>query len=163
MSRLADAVGVSRQTVYNEIGSKPNLAEAMVLAELGRFLAVVDTAFDAHPDDLVAAVRAAVRGVLELARRNSLLHAVVSATHGAGTDLLPPLTTHADALYATARRSIATQLELFDAPLDDRQRGVLIDVIVRVVLSHVMHPSADADHTADDMAWLVGRVIRPQG
>ena len=41
MSRLAQAVGVSRQTVYNEIGSKPQLAEAMILRELDRFLEVV--------------------------------------------------------------------------------------------------------------------------
>ena len=34
MGRLADAVGVSRQTVYNEIGTKPGLAEAMILREL---------------------------------------------------------------------------------------------------------------------------------
>ena len=41
MARLADVVGVSRQTVYNEIGSKPRLAEAMILRELERFLAPV--------------------------------------------------------------------------------------------------------------------------
>ena len=41
MARLADQVGVSRQTVYNEIGSKPRLAEAMILGELDRFLLVV--------------------------------------------------------------------------------------------------------------------------
>jgi AcrR family transcriptional regulator len=32
MARLAERVGVSRQTVYNEIGSKPALAEAMIRA-----------------------------------------------------------------------------------------------------------------------------------
>ena len=35
MGALADAVGVSRQTVYNEIGTKPRLAEAMILARAG--------------------------------------------------------------------------------------------------------------------------------
>ena len=103
MARLADAVGVSRQTVYNEIGSKPALAEAMVLDELGRFLAVVEAAFDPHPDDLAAAIHDAALGVLELAQDNTLLHAIVSATHGAGTDLLPLLTTHSDSLLTTAR------------------------------------------------------------
>ena len=98
MARLAERVGVSRQTVYNEVGSKPALAEAMILAELERFLSVVGAAFDAHPDDMVAAIRAAVRSVLELAEGNPLLHAVVSATHGADTELLPLLTTHADSL-----------------------------------------------------------------
>ena len=49
MGALADRVGVSRQTVYNEVGTKPGLAEAMILHELDRFLGVVTAAFDAHP------------------------------------------------------------------------------------------------------------------
>jgi AcrR family transcriptional regulator len=54
MAAIADRVGVSRQTVYNEVGTKPGLAEAMILHELDRFLGVVNLAFDAHPRDLVA-------------------------------------------------------------------------------------------------------------
>ena len=61
MARLAAEVGVSRQTVYNEIGTKPALAEAMILAELDRFLSVVTAAFDRHPTDLVAAIEEAAR------------------------------------------------------------------------------------------------------
>ncbi|HRI97380.1 MAG TPA: TetR/AcrR family transcriptional regulator, partial [Nocardioides sp.] len=65
MARLAEVVGVSRQTVYNEVGSKPALAEAMILRELDRFLGLVTVAFDAHPTELVEAIRAASRAVLE--------------------------------------------------------------------------------------------------
>ncbi|MDN4175931.1 TetR/AcrR family transcriptional regulator, partial [Nocardioides sp. SOB77] len=64
MVRLADEVGVSRQTVYNEMGTKAGLAEAMVARELDRFLGVVTVSFDAHPDDLVAGIREATRAVL---------------------------------------------------------------------------------------------------
>ena len=53
MAKLADLIGVSRQTVYNEIGGKPQLAEAMVLRELELFLDLVDSAFQDNPDDLV--------------------------------------------------------------------------------------------------------------
>ena len=49
MARLADEVGVSRQTVYNEIGTKSDLAEAVVLRELDRFLAGVVRSFDENP------------------------------------------------------------------------------------------------------------------
>ena len=103
MARLADEVGVSRQTVYNEIGSKPRLAEAMILRELERFLGLVTVAFDAHPTDLVDAIRGASRSVLEESQDNLLLKAIVSATHGADTELLPLLTTHAGALLSTAK------------------------------------------------------------
>ena len=73
MARLADAVGVSRQTVYNEIGTKPRLAEAMILRELDRFLELVTAAFDAHPTDLVAAIREASCSVLEASQDNPCL------------------------------------------------------------------------------------------
>jgi AcrR family transcriptional regulator len=159
MSRLADAVGVSRQTVYNEIGTKPALAEAMILGELARFLENVDRAFVAHPDDLIAAIRAAVVGVLEFAEGNPLLHAIVSATHGADTELLPLLTTHAAALMETARLVIADHLEGYDVDLDDAQRNVVIDAIVRIVLSHVMQPTGSAGKTADGIAWIASRVL----
>ena len=54
MGGLAEQVGVSRQTVYNEVGSKPALAEAVVAHELEGFLSLVGMAFDVHHDDPVA-------------------------------------------------------------------------------------------------------------
>ncbi len=159
MSRLADHVGVSRQTVYNEVGGKPALAEAMILAELDRFLGVVGAAFDGHPDDLPAAIRAASRGVLELAENNRLLHAVVSATHGADTELLPLLTTHAESLLAVARIVVAEKVAPYDVGLDAAQLEAAIDMVVRVVLSHVMQPSGTPAETSANIAWIAERVL----
>ena len=159
MGRIAEAVGVSRQTVYNEIGSKQALAEAMVLTELTGFLAVVDTAFDRHPDDAVASIREATRGVLELARDNTLLRAIVSTTHGGESDLLPLLTTRAESLLTAAQGVIANRLQAYDLPLTRRELSAGIDVVVRVVLSHVMQPSSTPKRTADDIAWISGRVL----
>jgi AcrR family transcriptional regulator len=160
MAKLADRVGVSRQTVYNEIGTKPALAEAMILAELDRFLGVVTDAFDRHPDDLVAAIRAACHGVLEVAQDNRLLHAVVSATHGADTELLPLLTTHAESLLAAAKLVVRERVAPYDVALDGAHLDAAIDMVVRVVLSHVMQPTAAPAETADDLAWIAARVLR---
>ncbi|MCW2815257.1 MAG: slmA 1 [Nocardioides sp.] len=160
MAKLADVVGVSRQTVYNEIGTKPGLAEAMILAELERFLAVVELSFDAHPDDLVEAIRGAARTVLEHAEDNHLLHAVVSATHGADTELLPLLTTHAQSLLATAKAVLAERVRPYAVVLDEDRLDAAIDMVVRLVLSHVMQPSGSPAETADDIAWISARVLR---
>jgi len=160
MGKLADRVGVSRQTVYNEIGTKPALAEAMILSELDRFLQVVTSAFDAHPADLVEAIRAASEGVLELARGNQLLHAVVSATHGADTELLPLLTTHAQSLLAAAKLVVGERVAPYDIGLDAEHLDAAIDMVVRVVLSHVMQPSASPADTSADIAWIAARVLR---
>jgi AcrR family transcriptional regulator len=161
MGKLADRVGVSRQTVYNEVGSKPQLAEEMVLAELAKFLAEVDAAFDAHPRDLVEAIRAASRGVLELAGSNALLQAVVSASYGAETELLPLLTTRNDALVLVATETVRQRVSAYPLDIDARHLDAAIDMVVRLVLSHVVHPLGDPAATADDIAWISGRTLRP--
>ncbi len=160
MGSIAERVGVSRQTVYNEVGTKPGLAEAMILHELDRFLGMVTAAFDEHPADLVDAIRAASRGVLELAQDNLLLHAVVSATHGADTELLPLLTTHAESLLAAAKLVVRDRVAPYDVRLDETHLDAAIDMVVRVVLSHVMQPSGPPARTAEDIAWIAARVLR---
>ena len=162
MARLADVVGVSRQTVYNEIGSKPRLAEAMILHELERFLGLVTVAFDAHPTDLVAAIRDASCSVLEASQDNLLLHAIVSATHGADTELLPLLTTHAGALLSMSKAVVVDRVAPYDVDLTEAELDAAIDMVVRVVLSHVMQPSAPPQQTADDLAWISARVLTPR-
>jgi AcrR family transcriptional regulator len=159
MARLAEVVGVSRQTVYNEVGTKPRLAEAMILSELDRFLGVVTEAFDAHPDDLVGAIRASAESVLTHAQGNDLLHAVVSATHGADTELLPLLTTHAESLLVAAKAVIAERIVPYDVPIAGEHLDAAIDMVVRVVLSHVMQPSAPPAETAESIAWIAARVL----
>ncbi|MDR6174070.1 AcrR family transcriptional regulator [Nocardioides zeae] len=159
MARLAAEVGVSRQTVYNEVGGKPDLAEAMVLNELARFLAEVDRAFDAHPADILDALRTACRGILEVAQDNELLHAIVSATHGAETELLPLLTTHADSLLATASTVLLDRITTYDIDLPPAQLAASVDVIVRTVLSHVMQPGGPPEETAETLVWIAGRVL----
>lgn len=159
MGKLASRVGVSRQTVYNELGSKPALAEAMVMHELGLFMLSVEEGFDTEPTDLVAAIRAAVRRVLELARTNALLQAIVTASYGAETELLPFLTTRSDVLVDTAKAVILARLGAYPVDLTGRRLDAVIDLIVRVVLSHVMHPGGPPEVIADDLAWAAAQVL----
>lgn len=162
MSQLAGLTGVSRQTVYNEIGTKPDLADAMVQSELARFLAAMTGAFDAHPGDVVAALRAAVERVLELAQDNPLIQAVASATHGADTELLPLLTTRSAELLATAGAAVDGLLRPRRPRLPERQRADVVDVVVRTVLSHVMQPGRTPAETAEAVAWIAGAALGPE-
>ena len=159
MARLAEAAGVSRQTVYNEVGSKPALAEAMVLEELARFLRIVEQAFDAEPDDLTRAIERSVVDVLTYARANTLLHAVVSATHGADTELLPLLTTNAGSLLGVAKDVVRARVAPYAPGIDPAHLDPAIDMVVRVVLSHVMQPSSSPAETGADIAWLAEQVL----
>ncbi|MFC4068885.1 TetR family transcriptional regulator [Actinoplanes subglobosus] len=159
MGRLAESVGVSRQTVYNELGSKNALADAMVSHELDRFLSAVGRAFERHPDDLVEAVYDAVRSVLELADDNVLLRAIASATHGADMELLPMLTTRAGMLLTQAKAMLTDRVLAYGPDLTPDQVTAAIDLLVRTTLSHVMQPSDTPARTADALAWVAARVL----
>jgi len=161
MGKLADLVGVSRQTVYNELGGKSQLAEAMVMRELSMFLDHVDSAFQDNPGDLVAAIEAAAYRVLDLARTDPLLHAILSSSQGADSELLPLLTTNSEGLLEAAGQMIRTHVSTYDVPLDPQRIEVLIDMVVRLVLSHVMQPSGDPAETAETVAWIAARVLAP--
>ncbi|KOV87197.1 TetR/AcrR family transcriptional regulator [Nocardia sp. NRRL S-836] len=159
MARLAEQVGVSRQTVYNEVGSKNALAEAMLTHELDRFLTAIRAAFDRHADNLVEAIHDAVRDVLELAGDNLLVRAIASATHGADTELVPLLTTRAESLLAEVKKMLADRVEAYHPALTAEQVDVVIDVVTRTVLSHVVQPTGTPAATADGLAWLASRVL----
>jgi AcrR family transcriptional regulator len=155
MGSLAEHAGVSRQTVYNEIGTKSALADAVVLDELVRFLAVVESGFDQHPRALRAALRAAVEGVLERAADSALLRAIVTATNGGESELLPPLTTRSASLIEAATAVVDARIETYDISADPATRATVIDMLVRTVLSHVMQPSGDPRRTATRVADVV--------
>lgn len=163
MSQLADRAGVSRQTVYNEFGSKPALAEAVILDELGRFLAVVEEGFRRHPRSLPKALQSAVHGVLERARTNALTVAIVSSTSGAETELLPPLTTRSSSLIDAASTVVRDRLSSYDLAVDDHTRDAAIDMLVRTVLSHVMQPSGSPAESAAGISTVIVATLAPPG
>lgn len=160
MAKLAQSVGVSRQTVYNELGGKGPLAEAMVLHELANFLAGVDDAFNRHPDDLVAAIAAAAESALSRAESNPLIHAVLTSFQGAESELLPLLSTHSEVVLAAAGDMIRARVADYDVSISADRLERLVDTVVRLVLSHIMQPSGTPAQTAADIAWISGRVLR---
>ena len=166
MAKVAEMAGVSRQTVYNEYGAKPALGLAMVLRELERFLAGVAHELDTH-DDLVEAIRSAAERTLRTAQDNPLLNRMLASAHnvsaggpGADNELLPFLTTDAETLILAAKDVIAARITRFpDLGMTPAELDAAIDAIVRLVLSHVMQPGHDPARTADDLAWIVARVL----
>ena len=136
------------------------LAEAMILRELERFLGCVTQAFETHSDDLLSAIRAASYDALESAQDNRLLHAIVSATHGADTELLPLLTTHSHGMLGFTRELVREKVDSFDHGLEAAELDIAIDMVVRVVLSHVMQPMGTPEQAADGVAWMAERVLR---
>ena len=71
MGAVASAAGVSRQTVYNEFGTKAGLGEALARHEVDRFVGHVRAALDEHGDDVRAAAYAAIHAHARLGRRRT--------------------------------------------------------------------------------------------
>lgn len=157
MARIARLAGVSRQTVHNELGTKHALAQDLALRELGRFLDLVRERVAAEPD-LVAAVRSACQGVLELGEQSVIVRTIVTSVPGEQDgDLLAILTTESGEIVAVA--SVVVKEALIDnfspLPFDDDELEVAVEVVVRLVLSCITRPSKPAAQAADDIAWIL--------
>jgi AcrR family transcriptional regulator len=159
MGRVATVVGVSRQTVYNELGTKDGLAEALVVRETDRFLALVAEALRLHGVDVVAGITAATVVALEHAETNELIHAIVGAGNSAdGGGLLPLLTSRPEPVLERAVRMLSGFADEVwaDIGLDQQERHDLVDTVVRLVLSHLVQPRWTPQHSAA----VIGGVVR---
>lgn len=158
MGKIASAVGVSRQTVHTEVGTKAELAEALVIREVEGFLGEVIAGFDGAPD-VPTAIEASITRVLQRAEDSALVRGVVSAAHGADTELLPLLTTRPEHLLELATATVQGLVAPFALPLPQARIDATIEVIVRVALSQVMHPTGTPEQVGEHLAWMVRVVL----
>jgi len=163
MSKVADRAGVSRQTVYNEFGTKPNLAEELVLRELDGFLNLVRGRIH-QATDPVEAIGSAVEGALTMATVNPLLKAVLDSAHAGDTELLPFIT-QSEVLVERARSAVAGSIQsrFPELPITGQQLDIAADAVVRIVLSHVTQPARLPAEVAFEIAWLVGAILKGIG
>ncbi|MGC9404838.1 TetR/AcrR family transcriptional regulator [Streptomyces sp. DZ1-3] len=85
MVDVAAAAGVSRQTLYNEFGSKDGLARALVRREADGYLAGVDRAL-AGPSDPRDRLAATAEWMMSAAHQNALVRAMLT---GSWSERLP--------------------------------------------------------------------------
>lgn len=154
MSDVAAAAGVSRQTLYTEIGSRSDLGQALVIREADRFLTDVEQAVRSNFDDPVAALSAAFDVFLTRAREHPLIRSVVS---GAGNEgLLPFVTTQGQPVVALAAdRLVAVIHEGWPHVAEDDAR-LIAESVVRLAISHAALPTGPAGMTAASVATLLG-------
>jgi AcrR family transcriptional regulator len=157
MSKLAAVVGVSRQTVHTELGTRHKLAEALALRELSRFLELVRARM-AGEADIVDGIRSACRGVLELGEESVIVRTVFgSLTSENDADFLAILTTESGEIVEAAVAVVTQSVrELYEPlPFNDEELEVAAEAIVRLVLSAITRPSKPPAEAADDIAWVI--------
>jgi len=161
MARVAQAAGVSRQTVYNEFGTKHGLAQQLALTETVKFLDVAREAL-VGADDLVDGLRAACEDVLRYAETSVIIRSIAGPwTEDTDTDFLMLLTTESGQIVDLASVAVHDLIvERFaPLPISDAELEIAVEVVIRLVLSHLTRAGKPPAEAAADIAWLASRVI----
>jgi AcrR family transcriptional regulator len=158
MSEIACAAGVSRQTVYNEFGSRAVFAQALVLREAARFIDAVQSTIAANAGDPRVALQATFELFLTVAAENPLVSAIVS---GDGADeLIALFTTRGETLVEMASARL-TEVLLASWPVVPREEAELLgETLVRLAISYAALPKGGPDETAESVASLLGPYVQ---
>ena len=163
MVAVGERAGVSRQSVYNEFGSRSGLAAALIERETGVFLAAVAQAF-ADASEPVAGVVAASQAVLELGEQNELLAAAVSVAPGTSSELLQLLTSQSQPIIDAATALVADWLRsstVMAGQATPDSNEVTAGVIVRLVLSFLIRPQGSPEQMANKVGTVAAGLLRP--
>jgi AcrR family transcriptional regulator len=153
MAEIATAAGVSRQTLYNEFGTRDEFAQALVIREGGRFLDAVEEAIEENADDPLTALTAALERFLTIAREDPFVRLLLGDDGTGG--MLPLLTTQSRPVveWATGRLVAATGAHW--PGVADRDLQDLADTLVRLAISHVAAPRHAPGRTAASITRLL--------
>jgi AcrR family transcriptional regulator len=157
MADIALAAGVSRQTLYNEFGTREEFAQVLVMREASRFLDAVERAVSANLDDPAAALAAAFDVFLTAAAENPLVRTIVD---GEGAEqLLALFTTQGKPLVENASERLSDVLLASWPLVDARDAAVLSECLVRLAISYAALPKGPASMTAASVATLLGPYV----
>ncbi|MFT4201120.1 TetR family transcriptional regulator [Gordonia sp. (in: high G+C Gram-positive bacteria)] len=158
MSDVAAAAGVSRQTVYNEFGTRYGLAQAYAQRLTVQLASIVSDALADHPDDLEGALHDGFGEFFAGVATDPMIASLLAGE--AKPDLLKIVTTDAGPLITTAseilRQAMADSAWLSMGD-DDALR--ISRALTRMAMSYVtMPPEGDRD-VAADLASIIGPAI----
>jgi AcrR family transcriptional regulator len=155
MAAIAKGAGVSRQTLYNEFGSRQEFAAAYIQREATAFLAAAEEANRDAAGDPVAAVTGALGGFLETAASHPLIRSAIDGSD----DLVPLITTHgAPVVVPVAERIADVMLECWPTARRTDARMVA-DTLVRLAISYATLPAEDPRATARGVATLLAPAL----
>ena len=148
LSDVARAAGISRQTIYNEFGSRQGLAQGYALRLADRLVDAVHAALNAHVGNVSEAFLQGFRAFFAESAADPLVISLLTGV--AKPDLLQIITTDSAPIIARASTRLTSAFTQSWIATSDEDAGVLARAIVRLALSYVsMPPEADHDVAAD--------------
>jgi AcrR family transcriptional regulator len=153
IATVAQAAGVSRQTVYNEFGSRRSLGDAYILHRLDQLTAGITEAMESADAD--AGLRAALELFFDMVDE-PLIQTILSGW------------SNQEELIALIRlaneRATARLAELFRArrpQLTEAEAIVVADAVARVASSHAVAPTLPRELAIDRIVQLVTLILVP--
>ena len=154
MSDVAAAAGVSRQTVYNEFGSRPELIQAYVVREIEALLSEVEIRVRGNADDARQALREAFIVFLKLASDEPLVRVIVSDAEGG--ELIRVLTATGRAIATDRVGRLIVEVWPQVSPQD---AALLAESMARLAISHALLPTETPEQTAADATRIFGPFV----
>lgn len=145
MAEIATGAGVSRQTLYNEFGSRREFVQSYLLHDADRILTAVEAAIEAG-DDPRTTIEQAFLVFLQTIVDDPLAVTVIAGDDPDG--LLALVTTRGGPVLKVAADRLAGAIQRTWPEAAPADIGSLAQLLVRLALSHATLPDDHADLTA---------------
>ena len=157
MSDVARAAGLSRQTLYKELGTRDEFAQQFVIREGARFLEAVEGAILAHLNDPKAAVESGLEVFLRVASEDPLVRMLLEDDGTGG--MLPLITTQSRPVLEWASTRLFAVMRSGWPDVDEPDGELLADALERLALSYVTMPRRSPRDSASAAATLLAPYI----
>lgn len=148
LAAVAEAAGVSRQTIYNEFGSRQGLAQGYAIRLADRLVDAVEGAIYGNVGDVHAAFLEGFRSFFSSSAADPLVISLL--TGAAKPDLLQIITTDSGPIITRCSQRLTSSFMHSWVRASEQDAGILARAIVRLAMSYVsMPPEADHDVAAD--------------
>ncbi|OBI48816.1 TetR family transcriptional regulator [Mycobacterium kyorinense] len=148
LADVASAAGISRQTIYNEFGSRQGLAQGYALRLADRLVDAVADAICSNVGDVYAAFLQGFRNFFTESAADPLVISLLTGV--AKPDLLQIITIDSGPIITRCSQRLTATFQHSWVKASAEDSGILARAVVRLAISYVsMPPEADHDVAAD--------------
>ena len=158
MAAIAAHAGVSRQTLYNEFGSRQEFAQSFAMREADVFLRSVETTIAAHADEPLRALEAAFEHFLTAASENPMVRAILVRGDGSD-DLVAMFTTRGGPVVELATERLTRAVRKHWPRAGENDARIAVECLVRLAISHAGLPTGSSSEAAKSISALIGPFV----
>lgn len=153
MADIAAGAQVSRQTLYNEFGSRKEFVQAYLLYDADRILSAVETAIANVGGEPARTIREAFTVFLDTIAADPLALAVLSGEDNDG--LLALVTTQGGPVVSIAAARLGAVIQRTWPQAAAEDVAIFAEHLVRLAISHAALPGPDIATTAENVAAVL--------